>query len=79
MMIMVQTGHKSVSQMRDKLRRMREDMEELEDCIAATEAKEETSRGRMRDYDYDDRDYREYRSHRDYDDDREPRRLGRYR
>ncbi len=76
MMIMVQTGHKSLSQMRDKLRRMKEDMEELEDCIAATEAKEDTSRGRMRDYDYDDMDYR---SRRDDYDDREPRRMGRYR
>ena len=55
---MVQTGHKSVSQMRDKLRRMREEIEELEDCIEAYEAKEDTSRSRMRDYDYDDRDYR---------------------
>ena len=76
MMIMVQTGHKSISQMRDKLRRMKEDMEELEECIAATEAREDTSRGRMRDYDYDDMDYR---SHRDDYDDREPRRIGRYR
>ena len=76
MMIMVQTGHKSLSQMKDKLRRMREDMEELEDCIAATEAREDNSRGRMRDYDYDDRDYR---SRRDDYDDREPRRIGRYR
>lgn len=76
MMIMVQTGHKSISQMRDKLRRMREDMEELEDCIAATEARENTSRDIMRDYDYDDRDYR---SRRDDYDDREPRRIGRYR
>lgn len=76
MMIMVQTGHKSISQMRDKLRRMKEDMEELEDCIAATEAREDNSRGRMRDYDYDDRDYR---SRRDDYDDREPRRIGRYR
>lgn len=76
MMIMVQTGHKSLSQMKDKLRRMREDMEELEDCIAATEARENTSRDRMRDYDYDDRDYR---SRRDDYDDREPKRMGRYR
>lgn len=76
MMIMVQTGHKSLSQMKDKLRRMREDMEELEDCIAATEARENTSRDRMRDYDYYDRDYR---SRRDDYDDREPRRMGRYR
>lgn len=76
MMIMVQTGHKSISQMRDKLRRMKEDMEELEECIAATEAREDTSRGRMRDYDYDDSDYR---SRRDDYDDREPRRMGRYR
>lgn len=76
MMIMVQTGHKSLSQMKDKLRRMKEDMEKLEDCIAATEARENTSRDRMRDYDYDDRDYR---SHRDDYDDREPRRIGRYR
>lgn len=30
MMIMVQTGHKSLSQMKDKLRRMKEYMEELE-------------------------------------------------
>ena len=76
MMIMVQTGHKSISQMRDKLRRMKEDMEELEECIAATEAREDTSRSRIRDYDYDDRDHR---SHRDDYDDREPRRIGRYR
>ena len=76
MMIMVQTGHKSISQMRDKLKRMKEDMEELEECIAASEAREDTSRGRMRDYDYDDMDYR---SHRDDYDDREPRRMGRYR
>ena len=76
MMIMVQTGHKSLSQMRDKLRRMKEYMEELEECIAASEAREDTSRGRMRDYDYDDMDYR---SHRDDYDDREPRRIGRYR
>lgn len=76
MMIMVQTGHKSISQMRDKLRRMKEYMEELEECIAASEAKEDTSRSRMRDYDYDDRDYRSSRD--DYDD-REPRRIGRYR
>ena len=76
MMIMVQTGHKSISQMRDKLRRMKEDMEELEECIAASEAREDTSRGRMRDYDYDDMDYR---NHRDDYDDREPRRIGRYR
>lgn len=76
MMIMVQTGHKSISQMRDKLRRMKEDMEELEECIAATEAREDTSRSRMRDYDYDDSDYR---SRRDDYDDREPRRIGRYR
>lgn len=34
------------------------------------------SNDRMRDYDYDDRDYR---SHRDDYDDREPRRIGRYR
>lgn len=77
MMIMVQTGHKSISQMRDKLRRMKEDMEELEDCIAATETREDTSRSRIRDYDYYDRDYRSRRD--DYDDDREPRRMGRYR
>lgn len=51
-------------------------MEELEECIAASEAKEDTSRDRMRDYDYDDRDYR---SRRDDYDDREPRRIGRYR
>ena len=51
MMIMVQTGHKSLSQMRDKLRRMKEYMEELEECIAASEAREDTSRDRMRDYD----------------------------
>ena len=76
MMIMVQTGHKSISQMRDKLRRMKEDMEELEECIAATEAREDTSRSRIRDYDYDDSDYR---SRRDDYDDREPRRIGRYR
>ena len=76
MMIMVQTGHKSISQMRDKLRRMKEYMEELEECIAANEAREDTSRDRMRDYDYDDRDYRSSRD--DYDD-REPRRIGRYR
>ena len=76
MMIMVQTGHKSLSQMRDKLRRMKEYMEELEECIAASEAREDTSRGRMRDYDYYDRDYR---SRRDDYDDREPRRIGRYR
>ena len=76
MIIMVQTGHKSISQMRDKLRRMKEYMEELEECIAASEAREDTSRARMRDYDYDDRDYR---SHRDDYDDREPRRIGRYR
>ncbi|WP_440338447.1 hypothetical protein [Megamonas funiformis] len=56
---------------------MKEDMEELEECIAATEAREDTSRSRMRDYDYDDRDYRGRRD--DYDDDREPRRMGRYR
>lgn len=77
MMIMVQTGHKSISQMRDKLRRMKEDMEELEDCIAASEAREDTSRGRMKDYDYD-YDDRDYRGRHDYDD-RESRRLGRYR
>ena len=76
MMIMVQTGHKSISQMRDKLRRMKEYMEELEECIAASEAREDTSMGRMRDYDYDDSDYR---SRRDDYDDREPRRMGRYR
>ena len=76
MMIMVQTGHKSLSQMRDKLRRMKEYMEELEECIAASEAREDTSRDRMRDYDYDDRDYR---SRRDDYDDREPRRIGRCR
>lgn len=76
MIIMVQTGHKSISQMRDKLRRMKEYMEELEECIATSEAREDTSRDRMRDYDYDDRDYR---SHRDDYDDREPRRIGRYR
>ena len=76
MMIMVQTGHKSVSQMRDKLKRMREEIEELEDCIEACEAKEDYSRGRMKDYDYDDRDYR---SHRDYDEDRDYRRNSRYR
>ena len=76
MMIMVQTGHKSLSQMKDKLRRMKEYMEELEECIATSEAREDTSRDRMRDYDYDDRDYR---SHRDDYDDREPRRIGRYR
>ena len=76
MMIMVQTGHKSISQMRDKLKRMKEYMEELEECIAASEAREDTSRDGMRDYDYDDRDYR---SRRDDYDDREPRRIGRYR
>ena len=76
MMIMVQTGHKSISQMRDKLRRMKEDMEELEECIAASEAREDTSRGRMIDYDYDDRDYI---SRRDDYDDRERRKMGRYR
>ena len=76
MMIMIQTGHKSISQMRDKLRRMKEYMEELEECIATSEAREDTSRDRMRDYDYDDRDYRSSRD--DYDD-REPRRIGRYR
>lgn len=76
MMIMVQTGHKSLSQMKDKLRRMKEYMEELEECIAANEAREDTSRDRMRDYDYDDMDYR---SRRDDYDDREPRRIGRYR
>ena len=55
---------------------MKEYKEELEECIAASEAREDTSRDRMRDYDYDDRDYR---SRRDDYDDREPRRIGRYR
>lgn len=68
MMIMVKTGHKSISQMRNKLKKMREDIEELEYCIQSCEEKEDYSRGREREREYDgyDRersryDEREYR------------------
>lgn len=63
MMFMIKTGHKSVSQMREKLRKMKEDIEELEYCIQNCEEKEDYSREKERrnysDYDrYDDREYR---------------------
>lgn len=76
-MIMIKTGKKSLSEMKEKLRRMRIEIQELEEAIDDCEIHDnrdtEYESRRYRDYnDYEDRD-RERERDRDYE--RRPRTL----
>lgn len=72
-MIMIKTGKKSLSEMKEKLHKMRLEAQELEEMI------DDCERHQDRDYD-DDYDYRRHDRDDDYDRrDRDERSRGRYR
>lgn len=72
---MIQTGKKSLSEMKEKLHKMKLEMGELEESIEECERSEHRSRSRYDDDDdYRERDREHYRDYdRDYRDDRRER------
>ena len=73
-MIMIKTGKKSLSEMKEKLYRMKLEVQELEDTIEECSRKEDDDYDKDYDKDYD-RDYDYRRRDREYD----GRSRGRYR
>lgn len=73
-MIMIKTGKKSLSEMKEKLHRMKLEVQELEDTIEECSRKEDDDYDKDYDKDYD-RDYDYRRRDREYD----GRSRGRYR
>ena len=74
MMIMIKLEKKSLSEMKEKLHRMKLEVQELEDTIEECSRKEDDDYDKDYDKDYD-RDYDYRRRDREYD----GRRRGRYR
>ena len=74
MMIMIKTGKKSLSEMKEKLHRMKLEVQELEDAIEECSRNEDDDYNKDHDNDYD-RDYDYRRRDREYDN----RSRGRYR